>query len=77
MKDFIIFRDVYTENEKTGLITKKKGRKWLRVTKSGRYVWQDRQEEASRFSCDDSCTIMDNCNRQIRTKYNYGKIWKR
>jgi len=76
MAIYTIHRDVFTQNETTGLWTKKVGREYLRVTKSGRYVWQDDLQASSEFTLDESCKIMENLQRVIRPKYTYGKVWQ-
>ena len=74
---YTIFRDVYTINETTGAQTKHARREWLRLTKSGRYVWQSDPNTAAAFGCNESCRIIDNLQRINRTAYNYGKIWNK
>ena len=75
MANYIIYRDVYTQDETTGTWSKNVGREYLRITKSRRYVWQDKQQAASELRINESCKVMDNLQRVIRTKYNYGKIY--
>ena len=72
---YTISRDVYEQAE-TGLWTKKVRREYLRVTKSGRYVWQDDLQRSSEFTLDESCTIMQNLQRVIRPQFTYHKTWQ-
>lgn len=76
-RGFYIFRDVYTMNEKTGLQTKHARREWLHLTPAGRHTWKSNQTTAAAFGCVESCRILDNLQRIIRTAYNYGKIWNK
>ena len=69
-----IYRDVYAQHEQTGTWSKKVGHEYLRVTKSGRYVWQDDLQRSSEFTLEESCTIMDNLQREVRPKYTYHKV---
>lgn len=76
MAIYTIYRDVFTQDVKTGLWSKKIRREYLRVTKSGRYVWQDDLQVSSEFTLKESCRIMDNLQRVIRPNYNYGKVFQ-
>ena len=76
MAIYTIYRDVFTKDEKTGLWTKKTGREYLRLTKSGRYVWQNDLQASSEFTLSESCKIIENLQRVIRPNYGYGKVWQ-
>ena len=76
MAIYTINRDVFTQDEKTGLWTKKVRREYLRVTRSGHYVWQDDLQKSSEFTCNESCIIMDNLQRVVRPQYIYHKVYQ-
>lgn len=76
MAIYTIHRDVFAKNEMTGLWTKKVGREYLRVTKSGHYVWQDDLQRSSEFTTEESCKIMSNLQRVVRCEYTYHKVWQ-
>lgn len=73
---YTIYRNVFAQDEDTGLWVKKTGTEYLRVTKSGRYVWQDDLQIASEFTLEESDKILENLLRVIRPKYQYGKTWQ-
>lgn len=71
---YTIYRDVYTTNPQTGLLTKRERREFLHITAAGRYIWKSEPQSAARLECLKSCQIIDNLQRINRTRYNYGKI---
>ena len=76
MSIYTIYRNVFAQDEDTGLWVKKIGTEYLRVTKSGRYVWQDDLQVSSEFTLEESDKILENLLRVIRPKYQYGKVWQ-
>lgn len=72
MNTYTISRDVYKMAD-NGLRSKKVRREYLRVTKHGRYVWQDDLLRATELTLDESCTIMQHLQRVVRPQYTYHK----
>ena len=74
MDFYTISRDRYERNENGELI--KKERKYLRVTKSGRYIWMNDLQRSSEFSNDESEKIIENLRRNISSRFVYHRIWQ-